>query len=272
MTRLFGGRIGSWLRVIVRRAFGRVRIRRRLPGSLGRLPLFVSPAATLEYLLPGMSCFDPELLAVATHYVQPGDCVWDVGANLGVFTLAAAYKSGGKVYAFEADPWLASLVRDSFQLNPNNPFHASVICGAVGAKTGISSFCVAQCGRASSFLKEYEGRPTAGGVEYELDVFTMSLDDMLNHLDKPDFVKIDVEGAELAVLHGAARLLRDVKPVLYIEVGMEACEQVGSILRDAGYELYRITGDAKIEQVDECCMNTLAVHQSGSQDRLRRLV
>jgi hypothetical protein len=62
-----------------------------------------------------ISKISPELFSLAEKLIRPGDVVWDVGANVGLFTFAAAAKTGptGKVLAIEPDPWLGTLLRRS---------------------------------------------------------------------------------------------------------------------------------------------------------------
>jgi precorrin-6B methylase 2 len=56
-----------------------------------------------------------KLLAIAKELIKPGMVLWDIGANVGAFTMAAAYMAGkvGKVLAIEPDSWLTSLIRRS---------------------------------------------------------------------------------------------------------------------------------------------------------------
>jgi len=85
--------------------------RRRLPSKFGRLPLYVTPEAGLRYWL-AMSRVDPTLYSMAEEFVRPGVTVWDIGANVGLFSFCAAALSGpsGFVLAVEPDLWLAQLV------------------------------------------------------------------------------------------------------------------------------------------------------------------
>jgi hypothetical protein len=96
------------VRSTLERITGQWRFKRRLPASFGRAPLWVSPSSGLRYLLKPMTAIDPELLGLIQEFVRPGDCVWDVGANVGLFSVAAARIAGrqGRVVAVEPDAWL----------------------------------------------------------------------------------------------------------------------------------------------------------------------
>lgn len=240
---------------------------RRLPAEFGRTPLFVSPDSQLKYLKPGPLGFDVALLRLARNHIRPDSVVWDVGANVGVFSFAAAsLATQGHTIAFEPDPWLADLMGRSQRLTDNRALHLDVVCTAASEHDGISRFHVARRGRASSSLVAVGGRSEMGGTRHELVVPTLRLDTALRDLPTPTFVKIDVEGAEALVLRGAHDLLEQVRPSLYIEVGDATNDEVTARLRAAGYTLY----DADIEpaervEIHRCVFNTLAVPGAGSR-------
>jgi len=73
----------------------------------------------LRYLKPRLTAVDPTLLGLAREVVRPGAVVWDVGANVGLFSFAAASVVGpaGRVVALEPDSWLVGLLRRSAALN-----------------------------------------------------------------------------------------------------------------------------------------------------------
>src|SRR5271166_4864713 len=93
-------------------------LRRRLPSKFGRLPIYVTPEAGLRYW-SAMSRVDPMLYDMAEEMVKQGSVVWDVGANVGLFSFCAAALAGksGLILAIEPDFWLAHLInRSSRQL------------------------------------------------------------------------------------------------------------------------------------------------------------
>jgi predicted RNA methylase len=82
----------------------------------GDAPLLVSPDSTLAYWRRDLSRVDPFLLSVVRELVRPKMVVWDIGANVGLFSFAAA-SLGAQVVAVEADTWLANLIHRSTMLN-----------------------------------------------------------------------------------------------------------------------------------------------------------
>ena len=119
---LFGKKMS--MRTFLERMSRRRSFVRHLPANLGGLPIIVSPDAQLKYLKPGPKGFDRTLLEAAVRLVRPGDNVWDVGANVGVFSVAAAALSlTGQIVAIEADIWLASLLSRTARLPANEGGH-----------------------------------------------------------------------------------------------------------------------------------------------------
>jgi FkbM family methyltransferase len=235
-------------------------LKRRLPLRFGRMPLYVSPDAQLKYLIPGGNAFDHELLQVIEDHVREDSVVWDIGANVGLFALTAARVARkGAVLAVEADIWLAQLIRKSLLLEENCGFRVQVLPCAIADKNGVARFLIAQRGRASNALEGARGRSQSGGVRETVAVPTLTLDSLLDSFSPPSFLKIDIEGAEAMALRGARKLLSEVRPTIYIEVGSEANEEVTAILRNARYELF----DGSIPLLAQkpasfCAYNTLA--------------
>ena len=81
-------------------------IRRRLPADFLRASIHVSPSAGLRYLYRSMEDIDSVLLSLVKEFVKPGAVVWDVGANVGLFSFAAASLAGpqGQIIAWNRTP------------------------------------------------------------------------------------------------------------------------------------------------------------------------
>ena len=241
-------------------------LKRRLPADLGGLALYVSPDASLKYWRRDLRNTDPLLLNAARRLVRPGDIVWDVGANTGLFSFAAAglVGKGGQVIAVEPDPWLSKLLRKSTELNANSDCAVHVLPLAVGDRAGQAVLNIARRGRATNFIAGYRPSTQAGGVREEVGVELATLDGMLDNWAAPAVLKIDVEGAEAAVLRGAEKMLRDIRPRIMCEVSDENLQQVTEMLRSAGYVLYDANQDwPACGEIARCAWNTIALPLPG---------
>jgi FkbM family methyltransferase len=210
---------------------------RRLPPEFGDAPLKVTPDAALSFLRPGPSSFDPMLFRLCDNYVISGQSVWDVGANVGIFALAAA-RRGARVLAIEPDPWLYSLLCATKDHRKNQACVLEPLCVAIAAAAGTADLAIARRGRASNFLQDFSGRSDAGGVRETRLVPVLSLDLLLSGHDPPALVKVDVEGAEAAVLSGSRKLLSEVRPTILIEVGRSTRANVIETLASADYQVF----------------------------------
>lgn len=239
-----GVRLGRFsLRTAIERISRGRSFKRRLPAEFGRLPLIVSPDAQLKVLKPGPEAFDLPLLQAVDWLVKPGDNVWDIGANLGVFSLAAAHRSqSGQILSIEADIWLCSLLRRTFRLRENSTFNAHVLPVAMSSTAGAALFSVAKRGRATNHFASLPGSGQTGGTRNLESVPTLPADSLLKTFEPPSVVKIDVEGAEVLVLEGMNDILRHVRPRVYCEVFSKTESQVHKIFSSHNYRISRSTG------------------------------
>lgn len=248
------------IRALIERLSRNRVMRRRLPPQFGSRMLAVSPDAALQYLKPDWTAGSKDLLAAAERSIAPGYRVWDIGGNVGVFAFAAAHRAGpnGEVVAVEPDPFLAGLLQTSAGFTSNQDMNVHVLCAAVSDNVGIARFKVAARGRASNSLEQVGHRSQACGSRCVQHVPTITLDSMLNHFSAPNFLKIDVEGAEVMVIAGAKRVLSECRPTIYIEVGKQQSMDVTRQLK--GYEYTLLDGDARDRrELSSCVWNTLAV-------------
>lgn len=160
--------------------------------------------------------------------IREGDVVYDIGANVGFFTLLASKLVGprGTVYALEPLPRNVSYLERHVSLNGRQ--NVRVLPIAAAAATGTARFGIAH-------------NPSQGGISErgELEVVTRSLDDLVaTGTVPPTFLKIDVEGAESQVLEGAGRLLRESHPAILLSThGWQQHERCSEMLKSYGYTL-----------------------------------
>ena len=241
-------------------ALRNIKFRRRLPSEFGAASLVVSPSCGLRYCRINFRKVDPTLFRLAKEYVKSGDVVWDVGANAGLFTFAAAAMAGitGHVVAFEPDTDLVAMLRRSCygQTAPLPPI--TVMPVACGKAVEPREFHLANRCRSTNHLAGYGSNQT-GGTRETQTVMTVTLDWAITFFRPPNILKIDVEGAEMEVLCGAARLLQQVRPIIICEVGEPSSAFVGNLLRGHGYRLLDADNPVAAGDLKNAPWNTLAI-------------
>lgn len=235
---------------------GRV-LRRRLSADFGSVPILVSPDASLRFW---KSRLESDLFEFAREFVLPGSVVWDVGANVGLLSVAAAQRAGasGKVIAVEPDIWLAGLLRKSASMQPASSASIQVIPAAISDAPAVASFHVVRRCRAGNFLEGSGGSSQTGGVRETVSVLTITLDWLLEQAVAPSVLKIDAEGAESNILRGARRVMAEAQPVILCEVRDRTRNHVTELLLRYGYTLFDWDAIPRV-QVKCASFNTLAI-------------
>ena len=176
--------------------------------------------------------------------LRAGDRVWDVGANIGYLALVAAriVGPGGHVLAIEPDPECAAAIRRNAALN--GLAGIEVAEAAADATSGTGELVVVR-DRLWTRLASVGDHHQA---QRRMSVRTLALDDIDG--PPPTLVKIDVEGAELEVVTGMARLLREARPIVVCEMhGRNAA--FCAAMRAAGYAVSNLDGPEPVEEAGE---------------------
>lgn len=225
------------LRTMLEQTTHRLVVRKRLPPPFGAARIYASSEGGLRYLRPRLGGVDPPLIRLAKELIQPGHAVWDIGANVGLFSFAASLAVGprGHVLAVEPDAVLVRMLRRSAA---GNLSHApvSVFPAAVSGEIGVARFHVARRNRSTSHLDGF-GTSQTGGIRATDLVPTVTLDWLAEHFPRPDVIKIDVEAAEAQVLIGANDLLRAL-PIIICEVASPNSIEVSELLGKRGYTIF----------------------------------
>ena len=155
-----------------------------------------------------LGIYESDTLRVAETKIRPQDIVYDIGANAGYLTMAFARKCRC-VHAFE--PLERNIHRWKKHMEANRVTNAILHPYAISDCDRELIFAVGH----SAFSNRYErGESEVGGVS----VAGRSLDSLVGNreLPPPDVIKIDVEGAELDVLHGAANTIEAYRPLIFL--------------------------------------------------------
>jgi len=149
------------------------------------------------------------------RYVQPGSICYDIGGYKGYYSGIMAMKGASRVYVFEPMPVNVDKIRKMISLNGNLPIQ--LVEAAASDASGVTTFRLMPEDTMGKIEKS-TFQPEDGALS-QIQVNTISIDDFIEKGNPaPDFIKIDVEGAEEFVLAGAHKLFAGKKPVLMIEV------------------------------------------------------
>lgn len=209
-----------------------LRVPLRLVPAHVAVPILSGPLAGRRWLTGAaphgcwIGTYERELQQLVVRTVRPGQVVWDVGANVGFFTLLAATLAGpqGRVVAIEPLPRNLGLLRRHLALNRIG--NVSIVPQAVADAPGTARF---DAGPSPSMglLR------ASGGTE----VRVTTIDELVaGGMPPPHVVKMDIEGAESRAIAGAAQTLRRHRPVLLLSAhGWAQHEACTAALRELGY-------------------------------------
>jgi FkbM family methyltransferase len=174
--------------------------------------------------------------------VVAGDCVADVGANVGAYTMELSHLVGsaGNVYSFEP----ISENYDILQAVIRKAELSNVCCfrAALGSVRGKCEMVVPDSRGFVGFYLAHRARPGDSGQRTRVEVLT--LDDLrkTNIITRLDFVKCDVEGGELDVILGGQHILQSDRPGWLTEVSRPTSGEVFYAFHDLGYRAFVFEG------------------------------
>ena len=177
-------------------------------GRLRGVSLFVDLSCEKYYWLGTHEELVQDALAAQ---IGAGFTVYDVGAHIGFFTLLASRRTGGggRVYAFEPRPDNVERLRRNIDANAAR--NVEVVAVAASDRDGDAAFIMHE--------STLEGRLADATERSAASVRTATIDGLVRDgMAPPDLIKMDVEGAEGAVIRGAARTIDAHRPALLIEV------------------------------------------------------
>ena len=170
--------------------------------------------------------------------VQNGDVVLDLGACWGDTALYFAFNAGenGKVYSFEFIPDNIQLFDINISLNPNLVNRIKLVSNPVSNVSGDTIYYKNNGPGSKVMLEPFEGQTGT--------TTTITVDDFVtkHSIAKVDFIKMDIEGAELLALQGAINTIKKYRPKLAITIyhSMEDFINIPKWIMDLnlGYELF----------------------------------
>lgn len=192
--------------------------------------------------------YEAAITSIFKRIVGPGDICLDIGANIGWYTTLFQKLIGenGQVHAFEPVPPVFETLKRNTQLNspPHNIKLNNFALGNEEKQVDLHVFSALPSGHASISAFDHSDFEVFPSLMRPLDTYISE-----NGLGNVDFVKIDVEGAELMVLEGASKLFEQGRlPVFEIEMALATTTGFGYMPNDliefirhkAEYDFYSI--------------------------------
>lgn len=222
------------------------------------------PAMDCEILLPIPSELADKIIAnryeicamrLLEGLISPDDVCYDIGGHYGAFTLCMAKLAArGQVHTFEPIASLASQIQKS--IAKSNLTHVHIHAVAMAGESGtmpMRSVVNAEGDDSMAYIEDYGGvltpRSQVQYAEFQT-ILTQCITLDACQAPPPNFIKMDVEGAEVAVIAGGKRILTDFKPRLLIEThGVERALECAQLLRPLGYRAWQIAPPSMTPQI-----------------------
>ena len=220
-------------------------------------------ASSYEYILGNYE--DAETIKIFLSWLKPDSVFYDIGANIGFHALVAnRVISQGKIYAFEPMPAVLQIFEKHISLNSSQLINNNIKIFPIGISDVEKQVEFSNDEKqkdGNTYIKE---SPVFKKSANKILVPCYSIDGLLAEgYAKPTILKIDVEGAELDVLHGAVNTLRECKPNILLAT--HDCHLPGvkdncvHFLQELGYKLQH-TGNHNKQMIG--LDDYIAIHQS----------
>ena len=230
---------------------------RRVPVTHGAHAMqFLAPNALNLYRAQTFASKEPDTLRWIEGLPQ-GSVLWDIGANIGLYSVYAAKASGCEVYAFEPSVYNLELLAGNIHINGVHE-RVTIVPIALAATSGVDAFRMSNVepgGALSSFGATFDqtGQPLRNVLEYRMP--GMTAPDVIAHLGipAPDHLKIDVDGIEHLILRGCGPVLRAAQSVL-IEISdafEEQSAEASRHLSEAGLTMTQKTFLGAVSQFNQ---------------------
>ncbi len=188
------------------------------------------------------SAKEPETLEWLDR-IPKGSILWDVGANIGLYSVYAAQHRDCRVWAFEPSVFNLEILARNIFLNRVTD-RICIVPFALSDKLGPNQMHMTTTdwgGALSTFGQDYGWDGKALRQVFEYQIFGLSMEDTVQRLliPLPAYIKIDVDGIEHVILKGSRSVLSQVKEIL-IEINddfHEQAEQCHQLLSEAGLVL-----------------------------------
>ena len=189
---------------------------------------------------------EPEMLEWIEEYGNEDAVFFDIGANVGIYSIYYSLHTKGRTYSFEPSVFNLKQLAKNVSINSLSE-KITIIPNPLSDNTGISNFRVSDLtegGALNAFGVDYDYENNKFESLVEYSILGMSLDNMIDKgliKELPSLIKIDVDGIEHLILSGATKTLSNEKcKSVYVEVNDDfkvQSKQVEKILTNCGFNL-----------------------------------
>lgn len=212
-----------------------------------------STRSSYEYLMGNYE--DRETMKKFISWLQPGSVLYDIGGSIGYYALTAnRFISTGKICSFEPSPGARKIFEEHTRLNKELITNDNIT---------LLPFAVSDSRKQVEFSDSHiqkdgntyiQGSSVFTGAKNKITVQCCSIDGLIKQgYDRPDIIKIDVEGAEYDVLQGAIDTLQQCKPYILLATHdyhlpgvkdkcVNLLQQLGYILKHTGSHNKQLAG------------------------------
>lgn len=193
--------------------------------------------------------YSVDVLRIAAKLLQPSDVIFDVGANIGEFSVFAAKRAPqGRLHAFEPMEKLSATVRGNLEANHFRNAHVHQVGFSTGS-ADIPIYRTTSRGGDGAINNGLNSLYAGNGLDVAEIIKVVAMDEWCDQwkIAKLDLIKMDVEGAEMSALRGGADTIRRFKPAMIVEINPVICERAGYTPRDLvdyisslGYSIFNI--------------------------------
>jgi FkbM family methyltransferase len=183
-----------------------------------------------------LGSYEYEKQKAVQRFLKTGDVVYDIGANVGFYSLLASLLVGELGHVFSFEPLPANLRELRRHLELNRVRNCTVIDAAVSSVDGETAFDLSN--------DRCTGHLAATGT---LQVRTLTLDRLIEDtgMRPPNLVKIDIEGTEYECLRGAATVMQEFRPVIFLAThGREVHVACSDLLAKWSYRITSLGAQA----------------------------
>lgn len=182
--------------------------------------------------------WEKHLYDIYTKFLTPESIIIDAGANIGFHTIHFA-KSGKQVYAFEPQSVIFNILSTNILLNEVTDKVKHYRLGLGNKKTKLYMEPESKH-MQSETVCNFGGRGLTKEISNSEEINIIKWDEEFSHIDKIDFIKMDIQGSEIYALKGMENTLIKSKPWMMLEnYNNEHDKPVLDYLLSLGYTIYR---------------------------------